>query len=69
MGIVLKRAQYFITCKGRIMEGLKITSDRTIRALMADQYKLPSPYSEQLFLFNEPLITREDVQQCLTGQM
>ena len=67
MGIVLKRAQYFITCKGKIMQGLNIASDGAIKALMADQYKLPAPYPEQLSLFNEPFITRKDVQQCLTG--
>lgn len=69
IGIVLKRAQYFITCKGKIMEGLKITSDGTIRALIADQNRLPSHYPEQLSLFNEPFFTREDVKQCLTGQI
>ncbi|WP_407312660.1 putative DNA modification/repair radical SAM protein [Desulfosporosinus sp. SB140] len=71
MGIVLKRAQYFITCKGKIMAGLNIASDGQIRALLADRPKLTSHYSypEQLSLFNEPLITREDVQQCLTGQI
>jgi len=69
IGVVLKRAQYFITCKGKIIDGLKVTSDGTIRALMADQYKLPSPYPEQLSFFTEPFITREDVQQCLTGQI
>ena len=69
LGIVLKRAQYFITCKGKIMEDLRITSDGTIGALMVNQYKLTSYYPEQLSLFNEPLITREDVQQCLTGQI
>ena len=69
LGIVLKRAQYFITCKGKIMEGLKITSDGTLSALMANQYKLTSQGPEQLSLFNAPLITREDVQQCLTGQI
>ena len=69
IGVVLKRAQYFITCKGKIMEGLKITSDGAIKALMTDHYKLPSQYPEQLSLFNEPFITREDVQQCLTGRI
>lgn len=69
LGIVLKRAQYFITCKGKIMEGLKITSDGALSALMANQYKLTSQGPEQLSLFNAPLITREDVQQCLTGQI
>lgn len=64
MGIVLKRAQYFITCKGKIMEGLNITSDRTIKALMtdADLYQLPFQRPEQLSFFNEPFLTREDVQ-------
>ena len=69
LGIVLKRAQYFITCKGKIMEGLKITSDGALSALMANQYKLTSQGPEQLSLFNAPLIAREDVQQCLTGQI
>jgi putative DNA modification/repair radical SAM protein len=71
LGVVLKRAQYFITCKGKIMEGLKITSDGAIRALMANspEYKLQSPPLEQLTLFNEPFLTGEDVRQCLTGQI
>ncbi|WP_092335603.1 putative DNA modification/repair radical SAM protein [Desulfosporosinus hippei] len=68
LGVVLKRAQYFITCQGKIMEGLKITSDSTIRTLMSDRYKLPS-YQEQLRLFEEPFISREEVQECLTGQI
>ncbi|HBP63228.1 MAG TPA: putative DNA modification/repair radical SAM protein [Desulfosporosinus sp.] len=69
LGIVLKRAQYFITCKGKIMEGLKITSDVAISTLMSNQYELTSQGPEQLTLFDEPPITREDVQQCLTGQI
>ncbi|MDP4160779.1 MAG: putative DNA modification/repair radical SAM protein [Bacillota bacterium] len=69
LGVVLKRAQYFITCKGKVIDGLKITSDGAIRALMADQYKLTVPSPEQLSLFNEPFLTRKDVQQCLTGQI
>jgi len=69
LGIVLKRAQYFVTCKGKIMEGLKITSDGAVKALMANQHKPAYLGPEQLSLFNEPPITREDVQQCLTGQI
>lgn len=69
IGVVLKRAQYFVTCRGKLMEGLKISSDGTIRALMAEQYRLPSQYPEQLSFFNEPLISREGMQQCLTGQI
>ncbi|MDQ7092128.1 putative DNA modification/repair radical SAM protein [Desulfosporosinus sp. PR] len=70
MGIVLKRAQYFITCKGKIAEGLKIVSDGSIRALLADRPKLmvDGAYPEQLSFFAKPFITREDVRQCLTVQ-
>ncbi len=67
IGVVLKRAQYFITCKGKTMTGLKITPDGAIRALLADHYRLPSPYPEQLSLFNEPFPLREEVRQCLSG--
>ena len=72
IGVVLKRAQYFITCSGRMMEGLKF-SDRTARfALLSEQSaaQLPGYQPEQLSLFDDPTrITREDVQKCLTGQI
>lgn len=54
MGIVLKRAQYFITCKGKVMDGLKLNYDGPLPALLAAQYKLPAPRPEQLSLFDEP---------------
>ncbi|WP_434510305.1 putative DNA modification/repair radical SAM protein [Desulfitobacterium sp. AusDCA] len=71
LGVVLKRAQYFILCKGKMIEGLKVTPDSTLRALMSDRVLsgLPSEQPEQLSLFQEPLISREDVVQCLTGQI
>lgn len=71
LGVVLKRAQYFILCKGKMLEGLKVTPDSTLRALMSDRVLsgLPSEQPEQLSLFQEPLISREDVVQCLTGQI
>ena len=72
IGVVLKRAQYFITCGGRMMEGLKF-SDRTARfALMSEQTaaQLPGHGPEQLSLFADPTaVSREDVQKCLTGQI
>lgn len=71
LGVVLKRAQYFILCKGKMLEGLKVTPDSTLRALMSDRVlsSLPSQQPEQLSFFQEPLISREDVVQCLTGQI
>ena len=35
MGIVMKRAQYFITCKGKILDGLKLQQDSILRNLIA----------------------------------
>ncbi|KLU63685.1 hypothetical protein DEAC_c43950 [Desulfosporosinus acididurans] len=68
MGVVLKRAQFFITCKGKVMNQLKIPSDITLKTLMSDQHKLLTGFAEQLSLFPDPPMTREDVSQCLTEQ-
>lgn len=35
LGVVLKRAQYFILCSGKIMDGLTVEKDSVIRALMS----------------------------------
>lgn len=67
IGVVLKRAQYFITCKGRMNDGLKLAPDGALRALMADRYTPPAQY-EQLSFFTQPFLAREDVRQCLTSQ-
>jgi putative DNA modification/repair radical SAM protein len=71
LGVILKRAQYFIQCKGKMMEGLKITPHHVLQALLSDRVisDLPKQQDVQLSLFDEPLITREDVVQCLTGQI
>ncbi|WP_088225688.1 putative DNA modification/repair radical SAM protein [Desulfosporosinus sp. FKB] len=68
MGVVLKRAQYFITCKGKVMNRLKIPSDSSLRTLMSDQPKLLTGFAEQLSFFPDPPMTREEVSQCLTEQ-
>lgn len=71
LGVVLKRAQYFITCKGKALEGLRVNESNILRALVSDKgmqlLQLPQP--EQLTLFDESAITRESVIQCLTGQI
>ncbi|AFM01389.1 putative DNA modification/repair radical SAM protein [Desulfitobacterium dehalogenans ATCC 51507] len=71
LGVVLKRAQYFILCKGKTLEGLKVTPHNVMQALMSEQViaSLPSQAPQQLALFEEPPISREDVIQCLTGQL
>ena len=41
MGVVLKRALYFITCSGRMMYNTKIDEDYITRNLLAVHEKLP----------------------------
>lgn len=71
LGVVLKRAQYFITCKGKVLEGLRVNESSVLRALLSDKgvRMLEQPYYEQLSFFEEPDQTRESVIQCLTGQI
>ncbi len=52
IGVVMKRAQYFITCKGRVMDGVKLRQDSILRNLMAaERASLPGAELEQLSLF------------------
>ena len=55
LGVVLKRAQYFLTCSGRPPRGLKISEDGLLRRLIAlkDPALVP-PEAEQLSLFDPP---------------
>lgn len=53
LGIVLKRAQYFITCSGRQLEGLRVRPDGVLQALVAlERPALLPPVPEQLSLFS-----------------
>ncbi len=53
LGVVLKRAQYFITCKGQAMEGLKCSQDSILRNLIAvERAALPTAEFQQLSLFD-----------------
>lgn len=79
LGVVLKRAQYFIICRGKRLEGLdfnetavmsKLMSSSTVKQLESQGLYLQNNY-EQLSLFDiekhQP--TMEDFQKCLTGQI
>jgi putative DNA modification/repair radical SAM protein len=79
LGVVLKRAQYFITCGGKALDGLKITQDAVLRSLMSEKtlgiYHRDFPLrskSEQLSLFEQSSmiqskLTQEDIQKCLAS--
>ena len=54
MGIVLKRAQYFITCKGKSVLGIQYNPESVLRGLLSDQsWELAGPPMEQLSLFED----------------
>ena len=53
LGVVLKRAQYFLTCSGRPLTGLRVREDGLLRHLAA--LDVPrEPVMEQLSLFDGP---------------
>ncbi len=55
LGIVMKRAQYFITCSGRYLPGLKTSQEGVYRRLAGlEREELPQPQFQQLSLFDLP---------------
>lgn len=53
LGVVLKRAQYFITCGGRMSDGLRVRPDGVLRHLLAQEQPTLAAYEpEQLSLFD-----------------
>lgn len=53
MGIVLKRAQFFILCGGRMREGLRFSAETLTRQLQAvERGSLPPSAAQQLSLFD-----------------
>ncbi|MBQ2824425.1 MAG: putative DNA modification/repair radical SAM protein [Oscillospiraceae bacterium] len=72
MGVVLKRAVYFILCKGKRADGLIITEEGMMRQLISASIVKEleeNSCGEQLSLFDTPQPTPEDRLKCLTGQM
>ncbi len=76
IGVVLKRAKYFLTCRGRMQDGLRFSDDEVMYSLMSKKelamYR--SSYylndgSKQLSFFRGPELLEEDVRKCLSGQM
>lgn len=72
MGVVLKRAQYFITVNGKLNEGLRVSQDTALRSLISQQGldyirgQAPQQY-EQLSLFTQGQVGAEEVRACLTA--
>ena len=72
IGVVLKRAQYFITVNGKLNDGLRITQDAVLRSLISQQgldymrRQIPENY-EQLSLFSQGHIGAQEVRSCLNA--
>ena len=54
LGVVLKRAQYFITCSGKMMPGLRVTQEGVFRALTEPSPRDLLDTGEQLSFFDTP---------------
>lgn len=72
IGVVLRRAQYFLLCQGKMAEGLRVTPESVLRALISKQdYEAAlhvQGQPQQLSLFDQDP-TKEDLTKCLTGQI
>ena len=54
LGVVMKRAQYFLTASGKMAEGLRFTPDSVLRGLIAaERPSLPQQEMVQLSLFDQ----------------
>ena len=66
LGVVLKRAKYFILCRGKASPGIVMTHRAILQALLSDAALDAMHQGDQLSLFDP---TMEDVRQCITGQI
>ena len=79
LGVVLKRAVYFILCCGKRAEGLIVTEAGIMRQLMSastvKELEQKGSFGEQLSFFDDKknseavLPSMEDAVKCLTGEM
>lgn len=76
LGVVLKRARYFITCRGKMDCPTRFSGEEVLCAMMSQ--KTLSAYrqsgysadgSKQVSFFEPPAALAQDVQKCLTGQL
>lgn len=65
LGIALKRAKYFITCKGRAMPGVDMRPQAILKELVLEKQNIPALAPQQLSLF-EP--SCEDLAKSALGQ-
>ncbi len=71
LGVTLKRAKYFITCKGKYYDKVYKFNQNFIETNLIYQERngLPLPEFKQLSLFDKLTPTKEDKIKCLTGSL
>ena len=71
LGIILKRAKYFITCKGKYYDKVYKFNENFIETNLVYQERntLNKSDFEQLSLFDKLQPTKEDKIKCLTGSL
>lgn len=71
LGVTLKRAKYFITCKGKYFDKVYKFNSNFIETNLVYQERnqLQNNTFEQLSLFDKLLPTKEDKLKCLTGNL
>ena len=71
LGVVLKRAQYFLLCNGRRRSGMDTSYDAVLCALMGGRGagRFFQDQSEQLSLFSIPGLVRKEAGGCLENGM
>ena len=69
LGIVLKRARFFITCGGKTMQRIPDNEEQLIYSIISPNLMggFTDYGAEQLSLF-QPMLTKEDRIECLTGE-
>ncbi len=69
IGVVLKRAMYFLTCSGKMMYRTRMDEDYILRNLLNTKEKLPDSVTgmtfRQLSLFDDVNFTQNQVQKIL----
>lgn len=66
MGVVLKRAQHFVTCSGKSLIRLRLDDQSMLTSLLSSRATVLGEQAVQLSLMDP---TEEDLQKCLTGQI
>ena len=71
LGVVLKRAKYFITCKGKYFAEVNKFNESFIETnlIYSERNDLPQQQYQQLSLFDKLKPTKEDKIKCLTGSL